>query len=986
MKKILFLLISFILFTSTAFSAVYYISSTGNDNNNGTDQSTPWQTINKVNSMMASINAGDQILFKKGDKFYGTVTVSKSGAAGNEIVVGSYGSGSLPEITGKKFITGWSVYSGNIYRAAFTDSVTHLYVNGELMTIARFPNAGFLTVDGIIGNTGIYDAALNQSSGYWNGTSCRLRTANWSYESKTVSNFSGGNITFSSATLYTTAANFGYFLDNKLVLLDVQNEWYQDKSAGYVYLYAPGGINPNSLSVEGVVLKYGININQNKNFIKVQNLFITGSAETGVNVFTSNNISVTGCTITKTTSYGIVVNGSNHIINNNYFEDNLNSAVFGIFTNGEIKNNYINRTGLVPGYGFNARGYLGLEIHLAKSVTVENNIIDNTGYSAISVGNNCIIKNNYINHSLLKFNDGAGIDIADSDTLQILNNVILNTIGNVESSAYKDLYGSGIYINGGVLKNSVISGNTSAYNTYAGIYFDHKNGPINNKIIDNTLYNNFNFQILFADYSSVTNIPVYNTIVKKNVFYSLSAAQNCMVLRTYTGTSQNDYGVFDSNYYCNPYSEYTIRRTKFTSPYSDLVHSLTNWKNITSEDPNSKSSVFSFEQYGITDTLSGNMLNNSTFNTSISPWISWPSGATISWTNNPLLDSGCLRMRWSGVGNSIGLTLSNRYSLTTGNTYLVSVSCAGNHPGTFSLWGLSSLSPSTFTFPQTFFSYGNIRKDYSFTYKANVNDPLAYMSVGLTLPDSLIYIDNLKMFRVNVDKIDSTQKSKLFVNENNYLKNFSLNGITYSDLDGNPVTGSILLQPYSSRILVNAGFLPSRNLQMKALIEGMYNPVSDKMKSDSMRVYLRNSSAPYNIIDSSRSILDSNGNGMFDFHKAQNNANYFISLKHRNSLETWSSSAVSFISNNLNYDFTTSVNRAFGNNLILVGSKYCIYSGEINNDGSIELSDELLTLDALINFSTGYFVEDINGDQLADLSDIQIVYNNASNFVMKIKP
>jgi len=986
MKQFILLVIFFIALFSNANSTVYYVSASGNDINNGTSQSTPWQTIAKVNSMMASINAGDQILFKKGDKFYGTVTISKSGAAGNEIVIGSYGSGSLPEISGKKLITGWTLYSGNIYRAAMPDSVCHIYISGKLMTIARYPNSGFLKIDANIGNTGIYDAELYQSSGYWNGANIRVRTANWSYESKTVSGFSGGTITFSSPTLYTTGPNYGYFLDNKLNLLDVQNEWYQDKTAGYVYFYAPGGINPNSLTVEGIVLKNGINVNQNKNFIKVQNLSVNGFADRGIDVFTSNNISVTGCSVTQVTNYGIVINGFNEIINNNFIEDVLNSAVFGIITNGEIKNNIINRTGLYPGYGVNYRGYLGLEIHLSKGVTVENNIIDSTGYSAISVGHSCIVRNNYINFSMLKFNDGAGIDIGDSDTLQVLNNVVLNTIGNTESSAYPELYGSGIYINAGVLKNSTIHGNTCAYNSYAGIYIDHKIGTANNKITGNVLYNNFGMQILFADYSVGTNVPVYNTIVKNNIFYSLQAAQNCMVLRTYTGTSQNDYGDFDSNYYCNPYSEYTIRRTKFNNPWSDLVLSLAIWQNVSNEDPGSKSSMFNFEQYGITDTLSGNMLANSNFTTTISPWISWPSGASVSWTTNPSLDSGCLRMRWNGIGNSIGLSLSNRYSITTGNNYIVSISSSGNHNGTFNLWGLSSLSPTTFTFPQKFFSFDNSRRDYSFTYKAEVTDPLAYMSIGLIMPDSIVYVDNVSMYKVSVEKIDSTQKSKLFLNENNYVQNISLNGINYKDIDGNPVTGNISLQPYSSRILINEGFIPSRNLNLKAFLEGMYNSNTDKMIADTLTVYVRNSSAPFSIIDSCRSVLDSIGNGSFNYFIAYNSVNYYLTVKHRNALETWSASTVSFNGNNLNYDFTTSANKAYGNNLINIGLRYCIYSGDVNIDGSIELSDILQTTNAANNFLTGYFTEDINGDQIADLSDVNIVYNNASKFISRLRP
>lgn len=78
---------------------------------------------------------------------------------------------------------------------------------------------------------------------------------------------------------------------------------------------------------------------------------------------------------------------------------------------------------------------------------------------------------------------------------------------------------------------------------------------------------------------------------------------------------------------------------------------------------------------------------------------------------------------------------------------MVSISSSGNHTGTFNLWGLSSLSPTTFTFPQKFFSFDNSRRDYSFTYKARVTDPLAYMSIGLIMPDSIVYVDNVAVLK-----------------------------------------------------------------------------------------------------------------------------------------------------------------------------------------------------------------------------------------------
>ncbi len=50
-----------------ASAATYYVDNcnvTGNDTNNGTSVSTPWLTINKVNT--SSLIAGDSISFRKG--------------------------------------------------------------------------------------------------------------------------------------------------------------------------------------------------------------------------------------------------------------------------------------------------------------------------------------------------------------------------------------------------------------------------------------------------------------------------------------------------------------------------------------------------------------------------------------------------------------------------------------------------------------------------------------------------------------------------------------------------------------------------------------------------------------------------------------------------------------------------------------------------------------------------------------------------------
>lgn len=173
-------------------------------------------------------------------------------------------------------------------------------------------------------------------------------------------------------------------------------------------------------------------------------------------------------------------------------------------------------------------------------------------------------------------------------------------------------------------------------------------------------------------------------------------------------------------------------------------------------------------------------------------------------------------------------------------------------------------------------------------------------------------------------------------------------------------------------------------LSLTSLVEGFFN--GSTMVRDTMRVFIRNSSAPYSLIDSSKAYLDQNGFAVLSFSNISNGSSYYLQLKHRNSLSTWSQNAQTFNSGNITYDFTTSGNQAYGNNMTLKLGKYCIYSGDVNNDGTISLTDVLTIYNSAITFSSGYVLTDLNGDNYVDLSDITYCFNNASAFVAAITP
>ncbi len=171
-----------------------------------------------------------------------------------------------------------------------------------------------------------------------------------------------------------------------------------------------------------------------------------------------------------------------------------------------------------------------------------------------------------------------------------------------------------------------------------------------------------------------------------------------------------------------------------------------------------------------------------------------------------------------------------------------------------------------------------------------------------------------------------------------------------------------------------------KTLTLRVPLQGFYNSSANLMIRDTMRVYLRSANSPYAVIDSSKAFLNTNGEATFSFSKAVNFVPYYIQLKHRNSIETWSMSTVFFVNSDLNYDFSASSSQAYGNNLIQVDDSpvtFAVYGGDVNQDGVIDGSDgAIIDNDALI-FATGYVPSDIDGNYIVDGADAVIWDNNA---------
>lgn len=175
--------------------------------------------------------------------------------------------------------------------------------------------------------------------------------------------------------------------------------------------------------------------------------------------------------------------------------------------------------------------------------------------------------------------------------------------------------------------------------------------------------------------------------------------------------------------------------------------------------------------------------------------------------------------------------------------------------------------------------------------------------------------------------------------------------------------------------------------------QGYYETVTNNLnKRDTVRFYLRNINAPYTIVDSGKTIIDSISlSGTVTFANALTGT-YYLVVKSRNTIETWSKSGGESYTRGgaFIYDFTTASSKAFGNNMIQIDAspsvRFGLYSGDVNQDGTIDASDVSEADNDSFNSLSGYIRTDVTGDNYVDAGDVSIVDNNSLDTVVIISP
>lgn len=191
----------------------------------------------------------------------------------------------------------------------------------------------------------------------------------------------------------------------------------------------------------------------------------------------------------------------------------------------------------------------------------------------------------------------------------------------------------------------------------------------------------------------------------------------------------------------------------------------------------------------------------------------------------------------------------------------------------------------------------------------------------------------------------------------------------------------------------------SLNLNLKLFIEGYYSSASTMQSAkfnqdgvspltdvETITVELHNATAPYTLVASSTAILKTNGNATCLFPTASVGS-YYIAVKSRNGIQTWSATTQSISNVAITYNFSDAANKAYGNNMKnLGGGVFGFYSGDINQDESIDGTDAPDLFNDINNSEFGVRLTDLNGDGSVDNTDIPLYENNQSFSIFSIHP
>ncbi|MCM2375240.1 glycoside hydrolase family protein [Aporhodopirellula aestuarii] len=325
MKHILLTFVSLLAMSAAAFSENYCVATDGDDRYQGTSLAQPWATIQHAVDIMTP---GDTC-YIRGGVYREEVNLSgKAGAADKPITLTSY-QGEKVTLDGTMRIDGeWVVDEGDVYKTTVNQDVTQLFVDGKLMTLARFPNALAFSDEvwhrtaarcqrsrettngpnsGHVVDAGEAAKAISNAGHSFNECVALMNFGAHATASRIVENHAPGSREFDySPELRKFKTTLGYFFEGGIdnaerPMLDMAQEWALDESTKTLYLWTDNGEDPTERVIDGKVQTYAITGDSTTKHIVIDglNFFATTFSFTKSDHITIRNCNFNFCACSK---------------------------------------------------------------------------------------------------------------------------------------------------------------------------------------------------------------------------------------------------------------------------------------------------------------------------------------------------------------------------------------------------------------------------------------------------------------------------------------------------------------------------------------------------------------------------------------------------------------------------------------------------------------------------------------------------------------
>ena len=172
---------------------------------------------------------------------------------------------------------------------------------------------------------------------------------------------------------------------------------------------------------------------------------------------------------------------------------------------------------------------------------------------------------------------------------------------------------------------------------------------------------------------------------------------------------------------------------------------------------------------------------------------------------------------------------------------------------------------------------------------------------------------------------------------------------------------------------------------MQSVLNNEAVPSSLASQTDTIIVELHHPTT-FVLIDTKKAVLFTNGTVSVTF--TQPAGSYYIAIRHRNTLQTWSAAPVACTVSTPLYNFTTAANKAYANNQVqVVPGIWAFFTGDLNQDQFIDPFDFWgFDTDSQNGVQGVYVATDFNGDGFVDPFDFQVFDENSQNGVSSIHP